>query len=131
MAQPPVGQREPRYQEVLRRLSLNDDRFVAEMLAGGIDGPSPGPPLSDLDPRTRRLATLAALIAIEAGEATVAAAVERALGAGASVEQIVDVLLSVAPSVGSARVVAAAPRIAASVGYDLSQAYEDAPLPTR
>jgi hypothetical protein len=42
----------------------------------------------------------------------------------------VEVLLSVAPSVGSARVVAVAPRVAASIGYDLSEAYEEPPVRT-
>ena len=50
--------------------------------------------------------------------------------AGAQVEEVVDVLLSVAPAVGSARIVAVAPRIAASIGYDLSEAYEEPPVRT-
>ncbi len=129
MARPSNEQREPDYREVLRRLSLNDERFVADALAGRVDRVEPAGMV--LDPRTRRLVDLAALIGIEAGEAPISVAVEKALAAGARVEEVVEVLLSVAPSVGSARIVAVAPRIAASIGYDLSQAYEEPPLRTR
>jgi alkylhydroperoxidase/carboxymuconolactone decarboxylase family protein YurZ len=46
-------------------------------------------------------------------------AVERALHAGAHDEQVVEVLATVAAAVGSARVVAAAPRLALAIGYDI------------
>jgi hypothetical protein len=45
--------------------------------------------------------------------------VERAIQAGASEPEIVDVLVTVGPAVGLARVVAAAPRLAVALGYDL------------
>jgi alkylhydroperoxidase/carboxymuconolactone decarboxylase family protein YurZ len=128
----PIDRRELPYREVLRRLSLNDEQLVAALLAGRIDTAGrakDGPPI--LDQRTRRLVAVAALIAIDAGEVTVSTAVDNALAAGAAVEEIVDVLLTVAPSVGSARVVAMAPKIAASIGYDLSQAFEEAPAGLR
>lgn len=132
MASRPIDQREPPYREVLRRLSLNDEPVVAALMAGRLDAfGRAGEEPPRLDGRTRRLVAVAALIAIDAGEATIATAVDNAFAAGATVEEVVDVLLSVAPSVGSARVVAMAPRIAASIGYDLSLAFEEAPAGTR
>jgi 4-carboxymuconolactone decarboxylase len=41
------------------------------------------------------------------------------LDAGAEDEQMVEVLATVAAIVGSARVVAAAPRLALAIGYDI------------
>jgi len=46
-------------------------------------------------------------------------AVELALQAGAEDDEIVEVLATVAAVVGSARVVAAAPRLALAIGYDI------------
>jgi hypothetical protein len=48
-----------------------------------------------------------------------------ALGAGATVDDIVGVLIAVAPTVGLARVVSAAPQLAAAIGYDVERAIEE------
>jgi 4-carboxymuconolactone decarboxylase len=50
--------------------------------------------------------------------------VKSALAAGASVADIIDVLLAVAGTVGSARVVAAAPLLARAVGFDVDEAFD-------
>jgi len=120
----------PGYEETLRRLALNDEALVAAMMgeyvgvwrAGDVDDMA-----HMLDDRTRRLVILGALIAIDAGSAAIDAAVAAAFGAGATAEDVVDVLLAVAPAVGTARVVTAAPFVAASVGYDLDGAFEGIP----
>jgi alkylhydroperoxidase/carboxymuconolactone decarboxylase family protein YurZ len=49
----------------------------------------------------------------------------RALAAGASEDEIADVLLAIAPVTGLGRVVAAAPQIAAALGYDIAAALEE------
>jgi 4-carboxymuconolactone decarboxylase len=49
----------------------------------------------------------------------------RALAAGASEDEIADVLLALAPVTGLGRVVAAAPQIAAALGYDIAAALEE------
>jgi 4-carboxymuconolactone decarboxylase len=46
-------------------------------------------------------------------------AVELALQSGAEHDDIVDVLVTMAAVVGSARTVAAAPRLALAIGYDI------------
>jgi hypothetical protein len=45
-----------------------------------------------------------------------------ALAAGASLQEIVGVLIAVAPAVGVARTVSAAPELALAIGYDIDLA---------
>lgn len=99
----------------LRRLTFNQ--------AAGDAVPSDGARADwmepDLDPRTVALVRLGALVAIGGGAVpSVGALTDDALGAGASVTDVVDVLFAVLPIVGSARVVAAAPRLALTLGHD-------------
>ncbi len=49
----------------------------------------------------------------------------RALAAGASEDEIADVLLAIAPVAGLGRIVAAAPEVATALGYDLTAALEE------
>ena len=49
----------------------------------------------------------------------------RALAAGASEDEIADVLLAIAPVAGLGRVVCAAPGVAAALGYDTQAALEE------
>jgi 4-carboxymuconolactone decarboxylase len=51
----------------------------------------------------------------------------RALAAGASEDEITDVLLAIAPVAGLSRVVAAAPGVATALGYDIEAALEEPP----
>ena len=65
------------------------------------------------------LARVAALIAAEASLASYQWAIDAAIAAGATEEDILDVLLAVAPVVGLARVTSAAPELALALGYDV------------
>ena len=76
------------------------------------------------DERTRALARIAAAIAIGATSATFGSLIDSALSAGATDEEILATLIAVAPVVGSARVVSAAPQLARAVGYDIDRALE-------
>jgi alkylhydroperoxidase/carboxymuconolactone decarboxylase family protein YurZ len=49
----------------------------------------------------------------------------RALAAGASEDEIADVLLAIAPVAGLGRVVAAAPAVAMALEYDIDAALEE------
>jgi 4-carboxymuconolactone decarboxylase len=49
----------------------------------------------------------------------------RALAAGANEDEIADVLLAIAPVAGLGRIVAAAPDVAAALGYDIAAALEE------
>ena len=108
------------YELTLRRLAVSDDRLVASLLAPSehaMGGGRRGEPM-------RPLFRLAALIAGDGTRASYQSIVESALAAGASVEEIVDVLLAVAGTVGSARVVAAAPLLARAVGFEVDEAFD-------
>jgi hypothetical protein len=52
------------------------------------------------------------------------AGVEDALATGASLDEIVGILIAVAPAIGLGRVVSAAPELALALGYDVDAALE-------
>ncbi len=110
----------PDYEDTLRRLTLNDERFVRGVLAGSPQPDREGP----LEPKTDSLVRLGALIAIDAASSALGAEVDAALAAGASREEVVGVLLTVGPSIGLARLIGVAPRIADALGYDVAVALE-------
>ena len=74
---------------------------------------------SGLDPRAFSLVKIAALIAMDAPPASYVWQVANALAEGASPEDILGVLVAVAPQVGGPRVVAAAPEIMVALGLTL------------
>jgi alkylhydroperoxidase/carboxymuconolactone decarboxylase family protein YurZ len=82
-----------------------------------------------LDERTAALVCLAALLAMHAGPTSYQRCVDRALGAGASIDDVIDTLKAVAPTVGLARVVSAVPSVALALGYDIDTALEAVDLP--
>ena len=49
----------------------------------------------------------------------------QAVAAGASEDEIADVLLAVAPVIGLGRIAAAAPKMATALGYDIDAALEE------
>jgi alkylhydroperoxidase/carboxymuconolactone decarboxylase family protein YurZ len=104
------------YLERLRCLAINDKRFAVGSVGG--DGE-----ILDLDQKTLALIRLGALVA--AGSAAVpsyGALSDAALDAGATVAEIVDVLIGLIPVVGLPSVVAAAPKLAMALGYDTNDA---------
>jgi 4-carboxymuconolactone decarboxylase len=106
------------YTERLRHLAINDDQA-----AGGDATPYAMEPC-DLDPRTLALVQLAALIAVGGEVPSYGAHADAAVGAGATSDEIVDVLVALVPIVGLPRVVAAAPRLAMALGYDTEDALD-------
>ena len=78
-----------------------------------------------LDDRSRALAGLGALLATGGSSSAYERLVADALAAGMSAEEIVDVLIEVAPTVGLARLVPAAVELAWALGYDVDRALED------
>lgn len=71
------------------------------------------------DPRFETIAEVAALVALGGSETSFAVAVDRAIGSGLGADELVQVLLSVATTVGTARLVRAAPALAAGLGIDI------------
>lgn len=98
---------------LLRRLALNDEALLANVLVGATDRA----PCARLKPEVESLVRLAALIALGAATASLRRAAEHALEGGASDADIAGVLVAVAPVVGQARVVASAPKLATAMGF--------------
>jgi 4-carboxymuconolactone decarboxylase len=74
--------------------------------------------LSGLDPRTFALVKIATLIALDAPPASWGWQLGNALADDVTPEDILGVLVAVAPQVGGPRVVAAAPEIMVALGLD-------------
>jgi 4-carboxymuconolactone decarboxylase len=111
------------HEELLRRLALNDEAALEDVLGVPVRGDGvPG-----LDPRTRALVRLAALVALGADPASYQWAVADALAAGACDDQVLGVLVTLAPVVGRVRVGAAAPEVALAIGHDLDLPMDRAP----
>ena len=97
----------------LQTLAVNDNS-VAELLnvqESNIDE-------SSLDPRTWCLVKLAALVAIDAPPASYVWHLTTAEQAGVTPDDILAVLVALAPTVGIAKIVAAAPEIAIGLGLE-------------
>lgn len=105
------------HREFLRRVSLRDEALVQSMLADQAENES-------LDPRTRGLVHVAALLAVGGTEPSYRRAVDIARVGGATEDEIVGVLVAVAPTVGGARTVAEAPKLALALGYDVDVALD-------
>jgi 4-carboxymuconolactone decarboxylase len=110
-----------RFQETLRRLAIIDERFIEDQARLGLSLAG----VSALDPKTAALLQVAASAAIGASAACLEWSTALALAAGASEDEIADVLLAIAPVAGLGRVVAAAPGLAAALGYDIEAALEE------
>jgi alkylhydroperoxidase/carboxymuconolactone decarboxylase family protein YurZ len=108
------------YEDRLRSLALNDERFVHSVLGIDLDTVE----VSQLDGKTHALVRLGALLAADAAPSSYQAEVESALASGASVDQVVGTIIAVAPVVGLARIVSAAPELALALGYDVEAALE-------
>ena len=110
-----------RFKETLRRLAMIDEGFVEDEAGLGL-GPVQA---SGLDPKTAALLHVAVCVAIGAPGVCLEWSTGRALGAGASADEIAGVLLAIAPVAGLGRVVAAAPDVATALGYDIAAALEE------
>ena len=81
--------------------------------------------ISALDPKTAALLQLGVSVAIGSPAVCLEWSTGRALAAGASEDEIADVLLAIAPVAGPGRVVAAAPELATALGYDIQAGLEE------
>ncbi len=110
-----------RSQETLRRLAMIDEGFVEDQagLGLGLAG------TSALDPKTAALLQVGVSVALGSPAVCLELCAGRALAAGASEDEIADVLLAIAPVAGLSRVVAAAPDVATALGYDVAAALEE------
>jgi hypothetical protein len=113
------------HRDALRRLAINDELFIEQVLSIGLDDDH-----SMLEPSACAVARLGALIALDAPPETYQWDTARALASGVTLDEIVGVLIAVAPMVGIARVVSAAKEVALAIGYDVDADLEAVdPLP--
>ena len=110
-----------RFQETLRRLAMVDVAFVTDQAGLGL-GPAG---TAALDAKTSSLLQLAVAVAIGSPGICLEWSTARALAAGATDDEIADVLLVIAPVAGLGRVVCAAPDVATALGYDIAAALEE------
>jgi alkylhydroperoxidase/carboxymuconolactone decarboxylase family protein YurZ len=104
---------------LLRALSIGDEVCLHELLSGGPDR------RSSIDHRVACLVRLSVVIATDATQPAYQREVQRCLDAGASADEILDVLLTVAANIGASRVISAAPKLAMALGYDVDEGLED------
>ncbi len=98
-----------------RRLTIGDQALIASLCS--LERPARD--VKHLDARIEALLRIGALIALDAPPSSYRAEVEAAQRAGARMDDLLAVLVAVASTVGSPRVVSAAPRIALAAGYDV------------
>jgi alkylhydroperoxidase/carboxymuconolactone decarboxylase family protein YurZ len=103
----------PAHLEMLRRLCLSDEAVVREVMEGSRTT------TELLDEKAVVLTRLAGLIATGSSAASFGWAVDTAQAAGAQPDEIIDVLVTVAPMIGAAKLAAAASDVAAALGYPL------------
>ncbi len=103
--------------ERLTLLAISDAVHSEHCLSGRDES---GP----LDPRTRALVRLAAVMAVGGPVSSYGAATDAAIGAGACPAEMVDVLESIVPMIGLPGAVAAAHRLGLALGYDADGALD-------
>ncbi len=105
--------------ELLLRLAASDERYLQAAISGAppieIEGVQAAPAL---DPATRVLVELAALLALDAATASLRWAVERACALGADDTALVQVLLTTGAATGTAHTVTGASRLALALDLD-------------
>lgn len=98
--------------ETLRRLTIGDEAMLSRLV-----GRAKGSEARRSHAITR--VRLAALIATDAPTVSYRAVLSEAGSGQANLDELLEILIAVAEEAGSARVIAAAPRIAAAAGYDI------------
>jgi 4-carboxymuconolactone decarboxylase len=101
--------------KVLAALAQGDP----DLLAAGLQVRAEWKARSGLDTRSYALVKLATLVALDAPPASYWWQVSNALEAGATPEDLIGVLIAIAPQVGGPKLVAAAPELMVALGLSL------------
>jgi 4-carboxymuconolactone decarboxylase len=104
--------------EVFRRLSIGDPATLRQVMGARDDAPGM------LGQRWACLVRLGGMILLGPSQPAFEHEVRGALDAGASPEEIIAVLVAMAPVAGGALVTSAAPKVAMALGYDVDAALE-------
>jgi alkylhydroperoxidase/carboxymuconolactone decarboxylase family protein YurZ len=108
-----------RFREILRRLTIFDEELAGTESQLGLPG------ILALDTKTAALLQVGVSAAIGSSAVCLEWSATRALAAGATQDEIAEVLLAIAPVAGLGRVVSAAPGLAAALEYDVEAALEE------
>ena len=108
-----------RFQEILHRLAIIDERFIDERARLGAAA------VGDVDPKVAALVRVGVLVALGSPAVLLEWSISGALAAGATEDEITDVLLAITPVIGLRQVVSATPDVADALGYDIEAALDD------
>ncbi len=115
----------PTAEDGFRRLTMGDPGIVSALDGSVTLG------RQRLDARTEALLRIGAMIALDAPAPSYRSIVDEARAAGVRLDDLLVVLISLAGTVGSARVISAAPKIALAAGYDVEADLEAAATSVR
>lgn len=104
----------------LRDLAMNEEAGISSLLGLRLGTHD----VSNLDARTFSLIRLSAVVCLGAAPVTYQWATQAALSGGATDDEIIGVLVTIAPIVGVARIVEAVPEVAEALGYPVEAALE-------
>jgi alkylhydroperoxidase/carboxymuconolactone decarboxylase family protein YurZ len=110
---------EVKFQETLRRLAIFHEGFVDAGFGVGLADPA------SLDAKTVALLQVAVSVAIGSSAVCLQWSAARALAAGATKDEITDVLLAIVPVAGLGRVVSATTDVGTALDYDVESALEE------
>ncbi|MHB8894736.1 MAG: carboxymuconolactone decarboxylase family protein [Candidatus Geothermincolia bacterium] len=110
-----MARRAKGHEDTLKGLSIHDMDVIGSLVEVQIDNIEQ----SGLDPKTHALVRIASLISIDAAPASYMWQIGMALESGVTPDEIVGVMVALAPTVGMAKIVAAAPEIALALGVEL------------
>jgi 4-carboxymuconolactone decarboxylase len=102
-------------EDAIKGLATHDMSIIESLLAMQIENIAE----SGLDPKTHALVRIAALIAVDAAPASFMWQIGIALESGVTPDEIIGVVIALAPTVGMAKIVATAPEIALALGVEL------------
>ena len=91
-----------------------------DLLAAGLELRADWKARSGLDARSYALVKLAAIMALDAPPASYLWQVANALEAGATPEDLIGVMIAIAPQIGGPKLVAAAPELMVALGLTLA-----------
>ena len=103
------------HEATLLGLAMNDGSVITSLLEMQIENIA----ASGLDPKTHAMVRLAALVALDAAPASFVWQVGVGLESGVTPEEMVGMLIALAPTVGFASIVSSAPELALALGIDI------------
>jgi 4-carboxymuconolactone decarboxylase len=101
--------------EAIKGLATHDMNIIESLLAMQLENMVE----SGLDPKTHALVRIAALISVDAAPASFMWQIGIALESGVTPDEILGVLIALAPTIGMAKIVATAPENALALGVEL------------